>query len=180
MLATNFPDKMSNWQTVLDSSFPTSGDTSADQPTLTDLAEFPLDSPVVDMRYVSFWIQSWHGYQGGLQYFDIVRKPKLEKSGKFSSEVLIHPTEKYIPGYFYIKSMSEEVIKMSTVNNKTTVEEAKNCRWYDPGKYFQWSGDMLVNDMGKYLTVYKKILKGGLSTNLLPCVKYTLIITLFQ
>ena len=87
MLATNFTDKLSNWQTVLDSSFPTSDDTSADQPTLTDLTEFPLDSPVVDMRYVSFWIQSWHGYQGGLQYFDIVRKPKLEKSGQLSSAI---------------------------------------------------------------------------------------------
>ena len=95
MLASNVPDKFSNWQTVLDSSFPTSGDTSADQPTFTDLTEFALDTPVVDMRYVSFWIQSWHGYQGGLQYFDIVRKPKLEKSGKFSSEVSNHATEKY-------------------------------------------------------------------------------------
>ena len=78
--------------------------------------------------------------------------------------------------------MSEEVIKMSTVTNKTTVEEAKNCRWYDPGKYFQWSGDMLVNDMGKFLTVYKKILKGGLFTKSLLFTSYDILIniTLFQ
>ena len=36
---------------------------------------------------------------------------------------------------------------------KTVVEDARNCRWYDPGKYFQWAGNLLVNNLGEFLTL---------------------------
>ena len=61
---------------MLRDSFPPTDDTGAPQPTSTELTEFRLDTPAVDMRYVKFQINQAHGKQGGLQYFDIVRKPK--------------------------------------------------------------------------------------------------------
>ena len=46
------------------------------------MTEFRLDTPAVEMRYVKFQINQAHGKQGGLQYFDIVRKPKpVERLG---------------------------------------------------------------------------------------------------
>ena len=33
------------------------------------------------------------------------------------------------------------------------LEKPKPCRWRDPGKYFRWSGEMLVNDEGNFLTL---------------------------
>ena len=36
---------------------------------------------------------------------------------------------------------------------KTVVEDARSCRWYDPGKYFQWAGNLLVNNLGEFLTL---------------------------
>ena len=61
---------------MLRDTFPPTEETGTPQPTSTELTEFRLDTPAVDMRYVKFQINQAHGKQGGLQYFDIVRKPK--------------------------------------------------------------------------------------------------------
>ena len=29
----------------------------------------------------------------------------------------------------------------------------KTCRWLDVGKYFQWKGNLLVNDKGEFLSL---------------------------
>ena len=50
----------------------------------TGLKEYKLDTAVVDKRYVKFQVLTWHGSQGGLQYFDIVRTPRLKTSGEMS------------------------------------------------------------------------------------------------
>ena len=31
------------------------------------------------------------------------------------------------------------------------LERHRACRWFDPGKYFYWSGAMLLNDEGEFL-----------------------------
>ena len=76
---------------MLRDSFPPTDDTGAPQPTSTELTEFRLDTPAVDMRYVKFQVNQAHGKQGGLQYFDIVRKPKpVERlGGLFTGTFLI-------------------------------------------------------------------------------------------
>ena len=56
-------------------------------------------------------------------------------------------------GYFYIKDPSTgEMVKPESTSDNAILEMPKNCRWLDPGRYLQWSGDMLVNDEGKFLT----------------------------
>ena len=55
-------------------------------------------------------------------------------------------------GYFYIKDPATgEVMKSESTSDNAIMEMPKNCRWLDPGRYLQWSGDMLVNDEGKFL-----------------------------
>ena len=48
-----------------------------------DIVESKLKEPFTYARYVIFQIISWNhgGDRGGLQYFDIVRRPKLERTG---------------------------------------------------------------------------------------------------
>ena len=84
------------WEVVLEGSFPLDDDDwnisgdwlgsgSGDPPpfqTDTGLKEYTLDTAVVDKRYVKFQVLTWHGAQGGLQYFDIVRTPRLKTSGE--------------------------------------------------------------------------------------------------
>ena len=86
------------WEVVLEGSFPLDDDDwnisgdwlgsgSGDPPpfqTDTRLKDYPLDTAVVDKRYVKFQVLTWHGAQGGLQYFDIVRTPRLKTSGETS------------------------------------------------------------------------------------------------
>ena len=76
---------------MLRDTFPPTEETGAPQPTFTELTEFRLDTPAVDMRYVKFQINQAHGKQGGLQYFGIVRKPKpVERlGGLFTGTFLI-------------------------------------------------------------------------------------------
>ena len=55
-------------------------------------------------------------------------------------------------GYFYIKDPATgEVMKSESTSDNAIMEMPKNCRWLDPGRYLKWSGDMLVNDEGKFL-----------------------------
>ena len=76
---------------MLRDTFPPTEETATPQPTSTEMTEFRLDTPAVEMRYVKFQINNAHGKQGGLQYFDIVRKPKpLERlGGLFIGTILI-------------------------------------------------------------------------------------------
>ena len=67
-------------------------------------------------------------------------------------------------GFFYIRSLSGNLLKSTSeekcddnvdncvVTTKTVLEKSKSCRWLDSGKYFQWEGEMLVNDLGELLT----------------------------
>ena len=41
----------------------------------------------------------------------------------------------------------------STPDGKPELSESKPCRWFDAGKYFQWNGNVLVNDKGEFLSV---------------------------
>ena len=55
---------------------------------------------------------------------------------------------------FYIKSFTGDAIKAFDKETfEAVLEEPKPCRWRDPGKYFRWSGEMLINDEGNYLTL---------------------------
>ena len=55
-------------------------------------------------------------------------------------------------GVFYIKRFEKgEVVK--SPDGLMRLEMPWSCRWLDSGKYFQWSGDMLVNDLGLVLTL---------------------------
>ena len=63
-------------------------------------------------------------------------------------------------GSFYIKSMeTREVVK--SADGQIVLEIPRTCRWMDSGKYFKWSGDMLVNDLGLVLTPMKSDLRYG-------------------
>ena len=96
VFASNNPDVEAEWEVVLERSFPLDDDDwnisgdwqgSGDPPpfqTDTRLKEYTLDTAVVDKRYVKFQVLTWHGSQGGLQYFDIVRTPRLKTSGEMS------------------------------------------------------------------------------------------------
>ena len=55
---------------------------------------------------------------------------------------------------FYIESLIEEVLKgIDSETLETVLEKPKPCRWRDPGKYYRWSGEMLINDEGNFLTL---------------------------
>ena len=77
---SNDPYDDTQWDTVLETTFP---DVDGEKPN-TDLHTFDLSQPVIWKRYLKFEILTHHGPGGGLQYLDIVRKPKLEKSGKIN------------------------------------------------------------------------------------------------
>ena len=48
----------------------------------------------------------------------------------------------------------EEVLKgVDSETLETVLEKPKSCRWRDPGKYYRWSGEMLINDEGNFLTL---------------------------
>ena len=99
---TNNPDVEGEWEVVLEDSFPVSIDYESsggyyitdnydnydnydenyDYAPVTKLKDFDLTTNVVDKRYVKFQVLTWHGSQGGLQYFDIVRTHRLKTSGE--------------------------------------------------------------------------------------------------
>ena len=98
---TNNPDVETEWEVVLEDSFPVSIDFDGsggeyitennfddyyedyfDFVPVTKLTDFDLTTNVVDKRYVKFQVLTWRGSQGGLQYFDIVRTPRLKTSGE--------------------------------------------------------------------------------------------------
>ena len=107
-----------------------------------------------EKRFVKFEILSFEDTQGCIQYFDVVREPKFEKTGIyiFITHVLVffhHFVE-----HFYIKSLTGDAIKaLDKETFEVVLEEPKPCRWRDPGKYFRWSGEMLINDEGNFLTL---------------------------
>ena len=43
------------------------------------------------------------------------------------------------------------LLKKSSLTNETILEQSRSCRWLDMSKYFQWEGNMLVNDQGEFL-----------------------------
>ena len=55
-----------------------------DEDVSTDIQEFPLDSIVTEKRFVKFEILSFDNQQGCIQYFDVVREPKFERSGNYT------------------------------------------------------------------------------------------------
>ena len=58
-----------------------------------------------------------------------------------------------------LKSKSERKCDDKAENceeiKKTVLEKTKSCRWLDTGKYFQWEGEMLVNDLGELLIAHE-------------------------
>ena len=109
---------------------------------------------MTEKRYIKFEILSFDNQQGCIQYFDVVREPKLERSGieTFIAHVLVF--FHYFLEHFYIKSSSGDAIKaLDEETFEIILEEPKLCRWRDPGKYFHWSGEMLINDEGNFLTL---------------------------
>ena len=66
-----------------------------------------------------------------------------------------------LQGYFYIKSMETGEVVKSPADGQIRLEMPRTCRWMDSGKYFKWSGDMLVNDLGLVLTLMKFDLTSG-------------------
>ena len=62
-----------------------------------------------------------------------------------------------------LKSISDEKCDDNNdkceVTKKTILEKSKSCRWLDSGKYFQWEGEMLVNDLGELLIAHEGLLK---------------------
>ena len=47
------------------------------------------------------------------------------------------------------------------MDDETVIESPKACRWLDSGKYFRWSGDMLINDHGSLLTLEMSLHQEG-------------------
>ena len=71
---SNDPTDVSNWEVVLEDSFENDG--------RPDLIHFPRTSPVREQRYVKFQVISYGKNQGCIQFFEVVRMPKMENSGK--------------------------------------------------------------------------------------------------
>ena len=79
---SNNPEALeTEWELVLETSFPQAYTENPKFNTDTDLIERYLDTPARSVQYLKFQVISWYGDRGGLQYIDIVRKPKLERSG---------------------------------------------------------------------------------------------------
>ena len=73
---SNDPELEVDWEVVLEDSFEIEGvDVS------TEIINFQLDSLVNEKRYIKFEILSFGGNGGCIQYFDVDRKPKVEKTG---------------------------------------------------------------------------------------------------
>ena len=73
---SNDPELEVDWEVVLEESFEIEGvDVS------TEMINFQLDSLVNEKRYIKFEILSFGGNGGCIQYFDVYRKPKTEKTG---------------------------------------------------------------------------------------------------
>ena len=83
---SNDPLTDSDWEVVLQDSLVKDG-----QDVSTDIKYFPLDSNVNGKRFVKFEILSFEDTQGCIQYFDVVREPKFERTGisTFISDVLV-------------------------------------------------------------------------------------------
>lgn len=99
---TNNPGVEAEWEVVLEDSFPVTIDFESsggyyitdnydnydtydeyyDYAPVTKLTDFDLTVNVVNKRYVKFQVLTWQGSHGGLQYFDIVRTPRLKTSGE--------------------------------------------------------------------------------------------------
>ena len=73
---SNDPSNEKDWEIVLEGSFEEDGND-----VFTDTMVFPLDTEVDDKRYIKFEIISFGESQGCIQYFDVDRKTKLERSG---------------------------------------------------------------------------------------------------
>ena len=69
------------WELVLETSFWKSYEKDPKFDTDRNLNERSLQTPAQSVQYLKFQVISWLGDRGGLQYIDIVRKPKLERSG---------------------------------------------------------------------------------------------------
>ena len=73
---SNDPEMEVDWEVVLEDSFEKGGvDVS------TEIINFQLDSLVNEKRYIKFEILSFGGNGGCIQYFDVDRKPNVEKTG---------------------------------------------------------------------------------------------------
>ena len=73
---SNDPSMEKDWEIVLEGSFEEDGND-----VFTDIKVFPLDTEVNEKRYIKFEIISFGEKRGCIQYFDVDRKPKLERSG---------------------------------------------------------------------------------------------------
>ena len=67
-----------NWEVVLSEG---SFDDFDDVHSHSDIKHFQLNSLVNEKRFVKFEITSFGGNGGCIQYFDVYRKPKTEKTG---------------------------------------------------------------------------------------------------
>ena len=58
-------------------------------------------------------------------------------------------------GNFYIRSSETGEVIKSSEEGEILLEMPRLCRWLDAGKYFQWTGEVLVNDLGHVLSLEK-------------------------